>query len=154
MDKGKRIAFIRPKAWPLAKCIGEGVLREQLPDHGLDRIDIFCLVRRWPDLILVNSIATTHHTENTSDQAEKNSGWHSGVRCSCSPGQEARAKKSCRGNLCIYVPDAISVRREHTLDTTFCLYRPHASGKPALYHGYPKPVFPKLDRPGEAGLSK
>jgi glycosyltransferase involved in cell wall biosynthesis len=58
MDKGKRIAFIRPKAWPLANSIVEGVLKEQFPDHEVDTIDISSLVRRRPDLILVNSIAT------------------------------------------------------------------------------------------------
>ena len=58
MDKGKRIAFIRPKAWPLANRIVEGVLREQFPDHEVDTIDVSSLVRRRPGLILVNSIAT------------------------------------------------------------------------------------------------
>jgi glycosyltransferase involved in cell wall biosynthesis len=57
MDKAKRIAFIRPKAWPLANSIVEGVLREQFPDHEVDTIDVSSLVRRRPDLILVNSIA-------------------------------------------------------------------------------------------------
>src|SRR5512139_1042349 len=58
MDKGKRIAFIRPKEWPLANRIVEGVLRQQFPDHEVDTIDISSLVRRRPGLILVNSIAT------------------------------------------------------------------------------------------------
>jgi glycosyltransferase involved in cell wall biosynthesis len=58
MDKGKRIAFIRPKAWPLANRIVEGVLREQFPDHAVDTIDVSSLVKRRPDLVLVNSIAT------------------------------------------------------------------------------------------------
>ena len=58
MDKKKRIAFIRPKAWPLANRIVEGVLKEQFPDHEVDTIDVSGLVRRRPDLILVNSIAT------------------------------------------------------------------------------------------------
>ncbi len=58
MDKGKRIAFIRPKAWPLANRIVEGVLKEQFPDHEVDTIDVSSLVRRRPGLILVNSIAT------------------------------------------------------------------------------------------------
>jgi glycosyltransferase involved in cell wall biosynthesis len=58
MDKRKRIAFIRPKAWPLANNIVEGVLREKFPDHELDVIDISALVRRRPDLILLNGIAT------------------------------------------------------------------------------------------------
>jgi glycosyltransferase involved in cell wall biosynthesis len=58
MNKGKRIAFIRPKAWPLANCIVEGVLKEQFPDHEVDTIDVSSLVRKRPDLILVNSIAT------------------------------------------------------------------------------------------------
>lgn len=58
MDKRKRIAFIRPKAWPLANRIVDGVLQEQFPDHELDVIDISMLVRQRPDIILVNSIAT------------------------------------------------------------------------------------------------
>jgi glycosyltransferase involved in cell wall biosynthesis len=58
MDKSKRIAFIRPKAWPLANRIVEGVLKEQFPDHEVDTIDVSRLVRRRPDLVVVNSIAT------------------------------------------------------------------------------------------------
>lgn len=58
MDKSKRIAFIRPKAWPLANRIVEGVLKEHFPDHELDVIEISTLVRKRPDVILVNSIAT------------------------------------------------------------------------------------------------
>jgi glycosyltransferase involved in cell wall biosynthesis len=58
MDKKKRIAFIRPKAWPLANRIVEGVLKHQFPDHEVDTIDMSRLVRRRPDLILVNGIAT------------------------------------------------------------------------------------------------
>jgi hypothetical protein len=58
MHNGKRIAFIRPKAWPLANRIVEGVLRQQFPDHEVDVIDISALVRKQPGWILVNSIAT------------------------------------------------------------------------------------------------
>jgi glycosyltransferase involved in cell wall biosynthesis len=58
MRKGQRIAFIRPKAWPLANRIVEGILREQFPGHEVDTIDISSLVRRRPDLVVVNSIAT------------------------------------------------------------------------------------------------
>lgn len=58
MDNSKCIAFIRPKAWPLANSIVEGVLREQFTDHELDLIDISALIRKRPDIILVNSIAT------------------------------------------------------------------------------------------------
>lgn len=54
----KRIAFIRPKAWPLANSIVEGVLKEQFPDHEVHVLDVSDVVRRRPDLILVNSIAT------------------------------------------------------------------------------------------------
>src|SRR5512133_864436 len=54
----KRIAFIRPKAWPLANGIVEGVIRQQFPDHELDGIDISKLVRKRLDIVLVNSIAT------------------------------------------------------------------------------------------------
>ncbi len=58
MDKRKRIAFIRPKAWPLANRIVEGVLKEQFPDHEVDVIDISILVRKRLDLILLNGIVT------------------------------------------------------------------------------------------------
>ena len=54
----KRIAFIRPKAWPLANRIVEGVIQEQFPDHEMDCIDVSSLVRKRPDVILANSIAT------------------------------------------------------------------------------------------------
>lgn len=58
IEKRKRIAFIRPKAWPLANRIVDGVLQEQFPDHEVDVIDISTLVRKRPDIILVNGIAT------------------------------------------------------------------------------------------------
>jgi glycosyltransferase involved in cell wall biosynthesis len=58
MDKRKRIAFIRPKAWPLANRIVDGVIQEQFPDYEVDVIDISRLIRKRPDIILVNSIAT------------------------------------------------------------------------------------------------
>ena len=58
MDKRKRFAFIRPKAWPLANRIVEGVLKEQFPDHEVDLIDIAALVRKRPGLILANSLVT------------------------------------------------------------------------------------------------
>lgn len=58
MNKNNRIAFIRPKAWPLANRIVAGVLKEQFPDHELDVIDISALIKKRPDVILVNSIAT------------------------------------------------------------------------------------------------
>jgi glycosyltransferase involved in cell wall biosynthesis len=54
----KRFAFIRPKAWPLANTIVEGVLRQQFPDHEMDVIDVSKMVRERPGLILANSIAT------------------------------------------------------------------------------------------------
>ena len=58
MNNRKRIAFIRPKAWPLANRVVEGVLKEQFSDHEVDVIDISTLVRKRPWLILANSIAT------------------------------------------------------------------------------------------------
>ncbi|MGE5375833.1 MAG: glycosyltransferase family 4 protein [Bacteroidota bacterium] len=54
----KRFAFIRPKAWPLANSIVEGVLKQQFPDHEVDVIDISEIVRKRPGLVLVNSIVT------------------------------------------------------------------------------------------------
>ncbi len=61
MDKVKRIAFIRPKAWPLANRIVERVLKEQFHDHHVDVIDISTLVRRRLDLIVLNGILTVLH---------------------------------------------------------------------------------------------
>ena len=58
MDKRKHIAFIRPKAWPLANRIVAGVIQEQFPDYKVEVIDISTLIRKRPDIILVNSIAT------------------------------------------------------------------------------------------------
>src|SRR5215216_3958178 len=58
MDKRKRIAFIRPKAWPLANRIVDGVIQQQFPDYAVDVIDISTLIRKRPDIVLVNSIAT------------------------------------------------------------------------------------------------
>jgi glycosyltransferase involved in cell wall biosynthesis len=58
MNRKKKIAFIRPKEWPLANRIVEGVIKEQFPDHTVDVLDVSTLVRRRPDLVLVNSIAT------------------------------------------------------------------------------------------------
>jgi len=54
----KRIAFIRPKAWPLANRIVEGVIQGQFSDHEMDVFDISNLVRKRPDIILANCIAT------------------------------------------------------------------------------------------------
>jgi len=61
MNRRKHIAFIRPKAWPLANKIVEGVIRDQFPDHDIDMIDVSNLIMRRPDIILVNSIATMIH---------------------------------------------------------------------------------------------
>lgn len=58
MDQKKRIAFIRPRAWPLANLTVEGVLRDQFPDHGVDVIDVSTLVRNRLGLVLINSLAT------------------------------------------------------------------------------------------------
>lgn len=58
MDRRKHIAFIRPKAWPLANRIVEGVLKTQFPDHEVEVMDISQMIRKRPDIILVNSIAT------------------------------------------------------------------------------------------------
>jgi glycosyltransferase involved in cell wall biosynthesis len=58
MDKRKRIAFIRPKSWPLANQIVEDVIRDQFPDHDIDLIDITKSIMRRPDIILGNCLAT------------------------------------------------------------------------------------------------
>ena len=71
MNKGKRIAFIRLKAWPLANCIVEGVLKEQFPEHEVDTIDVSNLIRQRPGLILVNSIVTVLHYGKDIAQGRK-----------------------------------------------------------------------------------
>ena len=58
MNRKEKIAFIRPKAWPLANRIVEGVIREQFPDHEVDVLDVSTMVRKRPVLLLANSIAT------------------------------------------------------------------------------------------------
>jgi glycosyltransferase involved in cell wall biosynthesis len=58
MVRRKRIAFIRPKAWPLANSIVDGVIQEQFPDHEVNVIDVSTLVRKRPEIVLVNSFAT------------------------------------------------------------------------------------------------
>jgi len=58
MNNRKYIAFIRPKSWPLANQIVEGVIKEQFPDHDIDLIDITALIMMRPDIILINIIAT------------------------------------------------------------------------------------------------
>ena len=58
MNRKEKIAFIRPKAWPLANRIVEGVIREQFPGHEVDVLDVSTMVRKRPVLLLANSIAT------------------------------------------------------------------------------------------------
>ena len=58
MSGKKRIAFIRPKDWPLANQIVEGVIRKQFSDYEVDLIDVTALVMRRPDIVLVNSLVT------------------------------------------------------------------------------------------------
>jgi glycosyltransferase involved in cell wall biosynthesis len=58
MNRKKKIAFIRPKAWPLANRIVEGVIREHFPDHEVDILDVSTMVRKQPRLLLANSVAT------------------------------------------------------------------------------------------------
>jgi glycosyltransferase involved in cell wall biosynthesis len=58
MDKRNRIAFIRPKAWPLANRNVEEVLRTQFPDHALDVFDVTQMVRKHPLIITYNIVAT------------------------------------------------------------------------------------------------
>src|ERR1044071_3434408 len=58
MVRRKHIAFIRPKAWPLANSIVDGVIKDQFPDHEVDIIDVSAMVRRRTTIIIVNSIVT------------------------------------------------------------------------------------------------
>ncbi len=56
--KKPRIAFIRPRAWPLANRIVDGVIQRQFPDHSVDVFDVSQMIRTRPDIILLNSLAT------------------------------------------------------------------------------------------------
>lgn len=58
MDTQKRIAYVRPKDWPLANLNVEKVLRQEFSDHPLDVFDILQMVKKRPDIILFNIIAT------------------------------------------------------------------------------------------------
>jgi hypothetical protein len=58
MDNQKRIAYIRPKDWPLANLNVEKVLRNHFSDHPLDVFDILQMVKKRPDIILLNIITT------------------------------------------------------------------------------------------------
>jgi glycosyltransferase involved in cell wall biosynthesis len=58
MVRRKHIAFIRPKAWPLANSIVDGVIKDQFPDHEVDIIDVSAMVRQRTTIIIVNSIVT------------------------------------------------------------------------------------------------
>ncbi len=58
MSGKKSIAFIRPRGWPLANKIVEGVIRKQFPDYDVDLIDVTALVMRRLDIVLANSLAT------------------------------------------------------------------------------------------------
>lgn len=58
MDNQKRIAYIRPKDWPLANLNVEKVLRKQFADHPLDVFDVLQIVKKRPDIIFRNIIAT------------------------------------------------------------------------------------------------
>lgn len=58
LEKKPRIAFIRPRAWPLANRIVEGVIQKQFSDHSIDVFDVSKMIRKRPDIILLNGIAT------------------------------------------------------------------------------------------------
>ena len=58
LQKKQRIAFIRPRAWPLANRIVEGVIQKQFSDHSVDVFDISEMIRKRPDIVLYNSLAT------------------------------------------------------------------------------------------------
>lgn len=58
MDHPKRIAFIRPKAWPLANSIVDGVIKQQFPNHVLDVFDVAQMIRKRPAIVLINSLTT------------------------------------------------------------------------------------------------
>lgn len=58
LRKKERIAFIRPRAWPLANRIVDGVIQKQFPDHSIDIFDISEMIRKRSDILLHNTLAT------------------------------------------------------------------------------------------------
>lgn len=58
LKRKQRIAFIRPRNWPLANRIVEDVIQEQFPDYSVDVFDISKMIRTRPDIILRNSLET------------------------------------------------------------------------------------------------
>ena len=58
LEKKHRISFIRPKAWPLANRIVDGVIQNQFSDQRVDVFDVSGMIRKSPDIMLRNSLAT------------------------------------------------------------------------------------------------
>jgi len=58
LTDGKRIAFIRPNSWPLANTKVEEEIRKQFPEYEVDVINLKPLVRKHPDIVLINSLCT------------------------------------------------------------------------------------------------
>ena len=56
--KKRRIAFIRPRAWPLANRIVDGVIKKQFSDHSVDVFDVSQMIRKRPEIVLRNSLST------------------------------------------------------------------------------------------------
>jgi glycosyltransferase involved in cell wall biosynthesis len=58
MNNKKKIAFLRPKDWPLANRIVEGIIKEQFPDYQVSVIDVFALVLKRVDIVFINLVIT------------------------------------------------------------------------------------------------
>ena len=58
MEGGKRIAFICPNSSPLANIKVEMELRQRIPNHEIDVIQLKPLVMRRPGVVLINSLHT------------------------------------------------------------------------------------------------
>ena len=54
----KRVAFIRPGPCPLANTKAEEEIRRQFHEYDVDVIDLKALVKKHPDVILINGIYT------------------------------------------------------------------------------------------------
>lgn len=57
MNAKKRIAFIRPKAWPLANLMMAEEIKKQFHEYEVDVINIMSLVKKHPAIVIVNCLA-------------------------------------------------------------------------------------------------
>lgn len=52
----KKIAFIRPKPWPLANVKAADALAKQFPDHKMEILDVEGLVKTRIDILVINTM--------------------------------------------------------------------------------------------------